>query len=545
MPYVQINGIWAFVESAASLDHHHDDLYHRKAAADAALAAKAPLAHTHTLSGVLDAGTAASRGVGVAEGDVPLVGAGGKLASSLLPALAVTDTFVVASLAAMLALAAERGDVAVRTDESRSYILRAEPAAAAGNWQELAAPAGGVSSVDGRAGSVTLGDLYAPLVHGHAFPDVAGLQDALDQKSDANHDHAGVYAPAAHGHAAGDLVSGVLDVARLPTGTAANQVPVLGAGGKLNSSVLPPLAITDTFVAATQAAMLALVAEVGDVAVRTDLGRTYILQAEPASSLANWQEVRTPTDAVLSVDGRTGAVTLNDLYAAAGHNHAGVYSAVGHGHALADVAGLAAALDAKVAKADFTAKGQVLVATGNGTYVALAAGANGEVLTADNAAASGLKWAAAAGGSPFTTMRQTANVTVATATLNALPGMAFDFAANSFYVVEAFLVCTSAATATGYRLALDVSAAVTHLALLFVHVLGNAGTLSGGSSAADNAAQGLSSGVNVANTNVLVYVSAVVVTGANAGTAQLTWGPEVAASATCRAGSLGRVQKVA
>jgi hypothetical protein len=44
------------------------------------------------------------------------------------------------------------------------------------------------------------------------------------------------------------------------------------------------------------------------------------------------------------------------------------------------------------------AKGDLAVATANDTAVALAVGANGYVLTADSAAATGVKWAAAGGG---------------------------------------------------------------------------------------------------------------------------------------------------
>ena len=56
--------------------------------------------------------------------------------------------------------------------------------------------------------------------------------------------------------------------------------------------------------------MLALTAEVGDVAIRTDVNKSFILQTSPASVLANWQELKTPTDAVSSINGQTGAVTL-------------------------------------------------------------------------------------------------------------------------------------------------------------------------------------------------------------------------------------------
>ncbi|MFM2092009.1 MAG: hypothetical protein RLZZ127_2498 [Planctomycetota bacterium] len=92
---------------------------------------------------------------------------------------------------------------------------------------------------------------------------------------------------------------------------AANGVATLDAGGKIPTSQLPALAVTDTFVVASEAAMLALTAERGDVAVRTDLSKSFILVAEPASTLGNWQELLAAGSAsVLSVNGQTGAVTI-------------------------------------------------------------------------------------------------------------------------------------------------------------------------------------------------------------------------------------------
>lgn len=83
----------------------------------------------------------------------------------------------------------------------------------------------------------------------------------------------------------------------------------LDGSGKINPAQLPAIAVTDTNVVASQSAMLALTAEVGDLAVRTDLNKTFILRVSPASTLGNWQELLTPTDSVTSVYGRTGAVT--------------------------------------------------------------------------------------------------------------------------------------------------------------------------------------------------------------------------------------------
>ena len=105
-------------------------------------------------------------------------------------------------------------------------------------------------------------------------------------------------------------IGGLGTAASKNTGTTSGTIPILGADGKLNTSVLPALAISDTFVVASQEAMLALTAEVGDIAIRTDLNKSFILKEEGASVLANWQELLTPTDAVTSVAGKTGAVTL-------------------------------------------------------------------------------------------------------------------------------------------------------------------------------------------------------------------------------------------
>lgn len=81
-------------------------------------------------------------------------------------------------------------------------------------------------------------------------------------------------------------------------------------GGKIPEHQLPALAVTDVSTVASEAAMLAMSAQRGDIAVRSDVNKSFVLAAEPASTLSNWVELRTPTDAVLSVAGKTGAVAL-------------------------------------------------------------------------------------------------------------------------------------------------------------------------------------------------------------------------------------------
>ncbi|WP_405176359.1 hypothetical protein MHI27_12005 [Paenibacillus sp. FSL H8-0261] len=109
-----------------------------------------------TLSKITDAGTAASKNVGVAVGNVVGVESDGKINPNLLPALAITDTFPVASQAAMLALTAEVGDIAVRTDLNKTFILRVAGTSTLANWQEILTPTAAVSSVAGKTGAVTL-----------------------------------------------------------------------------------------------------------------------------------------------------------------------------------------------------------------------------------------------------------------------------------------------------------------------------------------------------------------------------------------------------
>jgi hypothetical protein len=89
----------------------------------------------------------------------------------------------------------------------------------------------------------------------------------------------------------------------------ANGYAGLGTDGKLLSSQLPSITISDTFLTSSQSAMLALVAQTGDVSVRTDLNKSFILKGSDPTVLANWQELLTPTSAVTTVFGRNGGVT--------------------------------------------------------------------------------------------------------------------------------------------------------------------------------------------------------------------------------------------
>jgi hypothetical protein len=100
----------------------------------------------------------------------------------------------------------------------------------------------------------------------------------------------------------------------------ADGIATLGSDGKIPTTQLPPLAITETYVVASQVAMLALTAQTGDVAVRSDLNKSYILRGSNPTMLSDWQELMTPTDSVLSVNGQVGVVVLTTSHISEGTN---------------------------------------------------------------------------------------------------------------------------------------------------------------------------------------------------------------------------------
>jgi hypothetical protein len=125
-----------------------------------------------------------------------------------------------------------------------------------------------------------------------------------------------------------------------------------------------------------------------------------------------------------------------------------------------------------------------------------------------------------------------------------LTGLTFDFLANSTYIIDMYMFVSAAASTTGCGFQIDTSVAVNQIGITFFHQLANTGTLSGGNSIADDASQGVSSGIP-ANAGVYpVYGGGILKSGANAGTAQFRFRSETTAATTCKAGSIIRIFKV-
>ena len=91
-----------------------------------------------------------------------------------------------------------------------------------------------------------------------------------------------------------------------------NGVATLDGFGKIPANQMTSIAISNTFVIASEVDMLALTtAQRGDIAIRSDIHTSLILTALPYSNLSNWQELLTPLATVQTVNGKQGVVTLN------------------------------------------------------------------------------------------------------------------------------------------------------------------------------------------------------------------------------------------
>jgi len=101
-------------------------------------------------------------------------------------------------------------------------------------------------------------------------------------------------------------------------GTDNNTTYTAGTGLNLSGTEfsVTSLALTTVQEAANQSAMLGLTTQEGDVVVRTDENKSYVKNAGTAGSMSDFTLLRTPTDAVLSINGNTGAISAAQIASA-------------------------------------------------------------------------------------------------------------------------------------------------------------------------------------------------------------------------------------
>ena len=94
--------------------------------------------------------------------------------------------------------------------------------------------------------------------------------------------------------------------------SAGTGISLSGAG----QIAVTALALSTVQTAASQSAHLALTTQEGDVVVRSDENKSYVRNSGTAGTMADFTLLATPTDAVLSVNGQTGAITAAQIAAA-------------------------------------------------------------------------------------------------------------------------------------------------------------------------------------------------------------------------------------
>lgn len=93
---------------------------------------------------------------------------------------------------------------------------------------------------------------------------------------------------------------------------AANGVATLLANGKLPSSQVPSIAISETFPITNESDKVLLSsAEKGDIAIVSTTSKSYILKDDPYSVESNWVYLRTPESPIQSVNGLVGSIQIN------------------------------------------------------------------------------------------------------------------------------------------------------------------------------------------------------------------------------------------
>jgi hypothetical protein len=306
-------------------------------------------------------GSAASYDVGTGVGEIPVLDNNGKIPGDLIPSVAIKDVFVVNGTGEITSLSnASIGDVAIATGDKLNYILCSSGASSYStfsNWKKVQFEQQRVTCVNGKEGVVVLDGSDINLTGSSqesVDAAIANLQvtkadlicltnyittGALDSCLSCYQTATGASADLSNyqtitgfnsimsGYSTTTEISNCLSseyVPRTETGSAASknfgvssgEVVLVGNDGKIANSLVPKLAITDTFVVNDSGSLTSLSeAEKGDIAIATGSKVNYILSGSSYGDINDWAPLAVSLGAVQTVNGfapnQNGNVTVN------------------------------------------------------------------------------------------------------------------------------------------------------------------------------------------------------------------------------------------
>jgi hypothetical protein len=210
---------------------------------------------------------------------------------------------------AVLAMKADAADVAAKADKSVVDQIQVELATKLSSLDVSQMQA----DISAKANQTDLVALQTEVATKASTSDLVGIQNNLSATQ--NNLIATQNTVAGKADKATTLAGyGITDALSTSLVGAPNGLPSLDADGKIASQYLNPISITDTFLVETEADMLALPAQQGDIAIRKDLAKTLILRSGAANVAENWEALPTPLDApVRTVNGMVGDVVVTDI----------------------------------------------------------------------------------------------------------------------------------------------------------------------------------------------------------------------------------------